>query len=104
MNPNLLDSSATVPSSRIVASATFALNSGLCFFRVFNKSHLRPTGRSQAGLSLSFLSSFRGPPQCTHFLSLDNFKLTGFHGPVLPAFDALKRFSFRERTWYVSEQ
>src|SRR6202035_1321003 len=61
--PNLLDSSATVPSSRIAASATFALNSGLCFFRVFDKSHLRPVGRAQAGLSLSCLSSFRGPPQ-----------------------------------------
>src|SRR3984957_2267863 len=61
--PNLLDSSATVPYSRIAARATFALNSGLCFFRVFDKSHLRPTGRSQAGLSLSYLSSFRGPPQ-----------------------------------------
>jgi hypothetical protein len=26
-------------------------------------SHLRPTGRSKRGLSLSYLSSFRGPPQ-----------------------------------------
>jgi hypothetical protein len=53
----------TVPSSRTAASATFALNSGLCFFRVFDKSHRRPNGRAQAGLSLSNLSSFRGPPQ-----------------------------------------
>src|SRR6202163_2873792 len=61
--PNRLDSSATVPSSRTAASATFALNSGPCFFRVFDKSHLRPSGRSQGRLSLSSLSSFRGPPQ-----------------------------------------
>ena len=56
--PNLLDSSATVPSSLIAASATFALNSGLCFFRVCDKSHLQPIGRSKAGLSLRCLSSF----------------------------------------------
>jgi hypothetical protein len=39
------------------------LNSGLCFFRVFDKSHPRPTGRSKGRPSLSNLSSFRGPPQ-----------------------------------------
>jgi hypothetical protein len=61
--PNRLDSSATVPSSRTAASATFALNSGLCFFRVFDKSHLRPNRRSKGRLSLTNLSSFRGPPQ-----------------------------------------
>src|SRR5689334_8831681 len=59
--PNRLDSSATVPSSRIAASATFALNSALCFFRVFDKSHLRPNRRPKGRLSLSNLSSFRGP-------------------------------------------
>jgi peptide/nickel transport system substrate-binding protein len=31
---------------------------------VFDKSHLRPIGRFQAGLSLRCLSSFRGPSQC----------------------------------------
>src|SRR5580658_105279 len=61
--PNRLDSSATVPSSRTAANATFALNSGPCFFRVLVMSHLRPVGRSQERLSLSCLSSFRGPPQ-----------------------------------------
>src|SRR5271157_3844742 len=61
--PNRLDSSATVPSSRTAASATFALNSGLCCFRVFDKSHLPPTGRPKGRLSLSNLSSFPGPPQ-----------------------------------------
>src|SRR5665213_2376577 len=61
--PNRLDSSATVPSSRTAANATFALNSGPCFFRVLVMSHLRPVGRSQERLSLSYLSSFRGPPQ-----------------------------------------
>src|ERR1019366_3547885 len=60
--PNRLDSSATVPSSRTAASATFALNSALCFFRVLVISHLRPTGRSKGRLSLSNLSSFRRPP------------------------------------------
>src|SRR5580658_6756261 len=60
--PNRLDSSATVPSSRTAANATFALNSGPCFFRVLVMSHLRPVGRSQERLSLSCLSSFRGPP------------------------------------------
>ena len=39
------------------------LHSGLCFFRVFAMSQLRPTGRSQGRPSLSYLSSFRGPPQ-----------------------------------------
>src|SRR5258708_18932431 len=38
--PNRLDSSATVPSSRTAANATFALNSALCFFRVLVMSHL----------------------------------------------------------------
>src|SRR5208282_5582774 len=61
--PNRPDSSATVPSSRTAANATFALNSGLCFLRVLAMSHLRPTGRSRGRLSLSNLSSFRGPPQ-----------------------------------------
>src|SRR5271166_6597459 len=61
--PNRLDSSATVPSSRTAASATFALNSAPCFLRVFPMSHLRPTGRSKGRLSLNNLSSFRGPPQ-----------------------------------------
>src|SRR5665213_3933910 len=61
--PNRLDSSATVPSSRTAANATFALNSGPCFFRVLAMSHLRPAGRSKGRLSLSYLSSFRGPPQ-----------------------------------------
>ena len=61
--PNRLDSSAIVPSSRIAASATFDLNSGPCFFRVLVMSHLRPSGRSKGRLSLSYLSSFRGPPQ-----------------------------------------
>src|ERR1700722_10062951 len=61
--PNRLDSSATVPSSRTAANATFALNSALCFFRVLVMSHLRPDGRSQERLSLSYLSSFRGPAQ-----------------------------------------
>src|SRR5271166_4706816 len=60
--PNRLDSSATVPSSRTAASATFALNSAPCFLRVFPMSHLRPTGRSKGRLSLNNLSSFRGPP------------------------------------------
>jgi hypothetical protein len=63
-----LDSSATVPSSRTAARATFALNSGLCFFRVFAMSHLRPSGRSQERLSLSYLSSFRGPPHLLPYL------------------------------------
>src|SRR5580698_3114785 len=61
--PNRLDNSATVPSSRTAASATFALNSCPCFFRVLVMSHLRPNGRSKGRLSLSYLSSFRGPPQ-----------------------------------------
>src|SRR6201747_438535 len=60
--PNRIDSSATVPSSRTAARATFALNSGLCFFRVFAMSHLWPNGRPKLRLSLSYLSSFRGPP------------------------------------------
>src|SRR6202163_3061786 len=60
--PNRLESSATVPSSRTAASATFALNSALCFFRVLAMSHLRPSGRSKGRLSLGYLSSFRGPP------------------------------------------
>src|SRR5450631_1376175 len=59
--PNRLDSSATVPSSRTAASATFALNSGPCFFRVLVMSHLRPDGRSKGRPSLRYLSSFRGP-------------------------------------------
>src|SRR5271166_1923720 len=63
--PNRLDSSATVPSSRTAASATFALNSAPCFLRVFPMSHLRPTGRSKGRLSLNNLSSFRGPPHLT---------------------------------------
>src|SRR5208282_3696957 len=62
--PNRLDSSATVPSSRTAASATFALNSAPCRFRVLVMSHLRPIGRSKGRLSLSYLSSFRGPPHC----------------------------------------
>src|ERR1039458_5432042 len=61
--PNRLDSSATVPSSRTAASATFALKSAPCRFRVLVMSHLRPDGRSKGRLSLSYLSSFRGPPQ-----------------------------------------
>src|SRR3954447_8013742 len=61
--PNRLDSSAIVPSSRTAASATFALNSAPCFFRVLDTSHLRPSGRSKGRLSLNHLSSFRGPPQ-----------------------------------------
>src|SRR5208337_1311040 len=61
--PNRPDSSATVPSSRTAASATFALKSAPCLFRVFAMSHLRPTGHSKATHSLSHLSSFRGPPQ-----------------------------------------
>ena len=88
--PNLLDSSATVPYSRIAARATFALNSGLCFFRVFDKSHLRPTGRSQAGLSLSYLSSFRGPPQYKgKFLCCWRGKWTGqkLKGKLVPGGD-----------------
>src|ERR1017187_3969591 len=60
---NRLDSSATVPSSRTAASATFALNSAVCFFRVLVMSHLRPIGHSKGRRSLSYLSSFRGPPQ-----------------------------------------
>src|SRR6202035_3093881 len=60
--PNRLDSSATVPSSRTAASAIFALNSGLCFFRILDRSHPRATGRSKARLSLSYLSSLLGPP------------------------------------------
>src|SRR5208337_3994687 len=60
--PNRPDSSATVPSSRTAASATFALKSAPCLFRVFAMSHLRPTGHSKARHSLSHLSSFRGPP------------------------------------------
>ena len=60
---NPLDNSATVPSSRTAASATFDLNSGPCFFRVLVMSHLRPDGRSKGRLALSDLSSFRGPPQ-----------------------------------------
>ena len=58
--------SATVPSSRSAASATFALNSALCFFRVFDKSHLQPNRRPKGRLSLSNLSSFRGPPHIFH--------------------------------------
>src|SRR5207344_616284 len=65
--PNRLDSSATVPSSRTAANATFALNSGSCFFRVLAMSHPRPSGRSKGRLSLSYLSSFRGPPQFPPF-------------------------------------
>jgi hypothetical protein len=57
------------------ASATFALNSGLCFFRVFDKSHLRPIGRSQAGPPLSCLSSFRGPPQSNCSRRLGHYAL-----------------------------
>jgi hypothetical protein len=64
--PNRLDNSATVPSSRTAASATFALNSEPCFFRVFDMSHPRPTGRSKRRPSLSYLSSFRGSPHMTH--------------------------------------
>src|SRR6202042_2030987 len=60
--PNRLDNSATVPSSLTAASATFALNSGLCFFRVLVMSHLRPNGRSKAGLSGKKLASFRLRP------------------------------------------
>jgi hypothetical protein len=41
---------AAVPSSRIAASATFALNSGL-FFPVFDKSHLRPSAVPRLTLS-----------------------------------------------------
>src|SRR5271167_3023499 len=63
--PNRLDSSAVVPSSRTAASATFALNSAPCRFRVLDASHLRPNRRSKRRLSLSCLSSFRGPPQST---------------------------------------
>src|SRR5208282_2817616 len=75
--PNRPDRSATVPSSRTAASATFALNSGLCFFRVLVMSHLRPPGRSKGRLSLSDLSSFRGPPHRNRIQHLDEDIFTG---------------------------
>src|SRR6202035_4917303 len=79
--PNRLDSSATVPSSRTAANATFALNSALCFFRVLVMSHLRPSGGFKGRPSLSYLSSFRGPAQKTirgRGLSLFRVQAWGF--------------------------
>jgi hypothetical protein len=55
-----------VHSSRTAASATFALKSGLCFFRVFDKSHLRPTGRSQGRLSLRRRQKFTESREVAH--------------------------------------
>src|ERR1035441_1071282 len=57
---NRLDSSATVPSSRTAASATFALKSAPCRFRVLVMSHLRPDGRSKGRRSLSYTVQFPG--------------------------------------------
>jgi hypothetical protein len=83
--PKRLDNSATVPSSRTAASATFALNSGPCFFRVLVMSHLRPDGRSKGRLSLSYLSSFRGPPQdMPHWLPVDPSRFHRDVGAALP--------------------
>ena len=65
--PNRLDISATVPSSRTAASATFALNAGLCFFRVFAMSHRRPAGHSKGRLSLATCPVFP-----VHLRSLEN--------------------------------
>src|SRR5271165_5579407 len=87
--PKRLDSSATVPSSRTAASATFALNSALCFFRVLVMSHLRPTGRSKGRLSLSYLSSFRGPPQSSW---------AGATPPLAPASAIRRRQGGRAKT------
>ena len=58
--PNRLDNSATVPSSRTAASATFAFNSAVCFFRILAMPHLRPTGRSQAGTFSQLPVQFSG--------------------------------------------
>jgi hypothetical protein len=46
MNPDSLASSAIVRSPLIAASATFALNAGLCFFRVRFMSCSCATGAS----------------------------------------------------------
>jgi hypothetical protein len=53
-----LDSSATVPFSRSAASATSALESTLCLFRVFATSHPWLSAISGAGLSLNHPSVF----------------------------------------------
>jgi hypothetical protein len=64
------------------ASATFAVNSELCFFRVFDTLRPRPTGRSKRTLSLNHLSSFRGPPHNTMdpFGNLADNRLTVYWG------------------------
>ena len=58
---------ATVSSPFTASKATLALNDGLCFFLSFDLSHSSFTATAAlilgAGLSLSYLSEFPGPPQ-----------------------------------------
>ena len=58
---------ATVSWPFTASSATLALNAGLCFLLPFDISHSFPTATAAlslgAGLSLSYLSDFPGPPQ-----------------------------------------
>src|SRR5271163_1224159 len=61
--PYLLEISAIVPSSRIAAIATFALNSALCFLRMFVTVTPWLNASLGAELYLSHQPSFRGPPQ-----------------------------------------
>ena len=66
------DSWATVSSPFTTSRATLALKAGLCFLRSFDISHSFPTATATlnlgVGLSLSYLSSFPGPPQDTKLL------------------------------------
>jgi hypothetical protein len=57
------DGSATVPSSRTADSATFALNSGPCFFRLFAISHLRRPGLLRDNLDEKRIASSRNVPE-----------------------------------------
>ena len=60
---------ATVPSPFATSRATLVLKVGLCFLRPLDISHSSSTATAAlslgAGLSLSYLSSFLGPPQYT---------------------------------------
>ena len=60
--PNRLESSATVPSCRIAANATFALNAAPCFLRVFAIRYPWPNGRFRGETLAEPLSRSGGPP------------------------------------------